>query len=97
MIRAPLVKHEYNARFLSCMLALLLKVTSMDLSISREVIRIVESVPGLAVKLPNMGATIPLAAIERTAHAQREYSDPEFVGWDRAYGSADDNVVVNSG
>ncbi len=39
--------------------------TPMDLPISQEVIRVVESVRGPAVKLPNMGGTLPLAEIER--------------------------------
>jgi acetylornithine deacetylase/succinyl-diaminopimelate desuccinylase-like protein len=38
--------------------------TPMDLPISREVIGAVESVLGPAVKLPNMGGTLPLADIE---------------------------------
>jgi acetylornithine deacetylase/succinyl-diaminopimelate desuccinylase-like protein len=39
--------------------------TSMDLPISQEVIRVVESVRGPAVKLPNMGGGLPLTSIER--------------------------------
>jgi acetylornithine deacetylase/succinyl-diaminopimelate desuccinylase-like protein len=39
--------------------------TPMDLPISQEVIRTVESVRGRAVKLPTMGGTMPLDAIER--------------------------------
>jgi len=39
--------------------------TPMDLPISQEVIRIVESVRGPAVKLPTMGGGLPLEAIER--------------------------------
>lgn len=39
--------------------------TSMDLPISQEVIRIVDSVRGPAVKLPTMGGSLPLAEIER--------------------------------
>ena len=39
--------------------------TSMDLPISQEVIRTVESVRGPAVKLPNMGGGLPLTSIER--------------------------------
>ncbi len=39
--------------------------TPMDLPISQEVIRVVESVRGPAVKLPNMGGGLPLTAIER--------------------------------
>lgn len=38
--------------------------TPMDLPISQEVIRVVESVRGPAVKLPNMGGGLPLADIE---------------------------------
>ena len=37
----------------------------MDLPISQEVIRVVESVRGPAVKLPNMGGNLPLADIEQ--------------------------------
>jgi acetylornithine deacetylase/succinyl-diaminopimelate desuccinylase-like protein len=40
--------------------------TSMDLPISQEVIRTVESVSGPAVKLPNSGASVPLEMIEQT-------------------------------
>jgi acetylornithine deacetylase/succinyl-diaminopimelate desuccinylase-like protein len=36
----------------------------MDLPISQEVIRIVDSVRGPAVKLPSMGGSLPLAEIE---------------------------------
>jgi acetylornithine deacetylase/succinyl-diaminopimelate desuccinylase-like protein len=39
--------------------------TSMDLPISQEVIRVVESVRGPAVKLPSMGGNLPLASVER--------------------------------
>ncbi len=39
--------------------------TSMDLPISKEVIRAVESARGPAVKVPTMGGSVPLEAIER--------------------------------
>jgi acetylornithine deacetylase/succinyl-diaminopimelate desuccinylase-like protein len=39
--------------------------TSMDLPISQEVVRVVESVRGRAVALPTMGGQLPLDAIER--------------------------------
>jgi acetylornithine deacetylase/succinyl-diaminopimelate desuccinylase-like protein len=39
--------------------------TPMDLPISQEVIRIVDSVRGPAVKLPNMGGSLPLAEVEQ--------------------------------
>ena len=39
--------------------------TPMDLPISQEVIRVVESARGPSVKLPNMGGTLPLGAVER--------------------------------
>ncbi len=39
--------------------------TSMDLAISQEVIRTVESARGPAVKLPTMGGSVPLEMIER--------------------------------
>jgi acetylornithine deacetylase/succinyl-diaminopimelate desuccinylase-like protein len=39
--------------------------TSMDLPVSQEVIRTVESVRGRAVSLPTMGGQLPLDAIER--------------------------------
>jgi len=39
--------------------------TPMDLPISQEVIRVVESVRGPAVKLPSTGGNLPLANIER--------------------------------
>lgn len=39
--------------------------TAMDLPISQEVIQTVESVRGPAVKVPNMGASVPLDVIER--------------------------------
>jgi acetylornithine deacetylase/succinyl-diaminopimelate desuccinylase-like protein len=39
--------------------------TSMDLPISQEVIRVVESARGPAVKQPNMGGSVPLVSIER--------------------------------
>ena len=37
----------------------------MDLPISREVIAVVESARGPAVKLPNMGGGLPLVSVER--------------------------------
>jgi acetylornithine deacetylase/succinyl-diaminopimelate desuccinylase-like protein len=40
--------------------------TSMDLPISQEVIRVVESARGSTVKLPNMGGSLPLDSIDRT-------------------------------
>ena len=39
--------------------------TPMDLPISQAVIRVVESVRGPAVKLPNMGGGLPLTSVER--------------------------------
>jgi acetylornithine deacetylase/succinyl-diaminopimelate desuccinylase-like protein len=39
--------------------------TAMDLPISQEVIRVVESARGPAVKLPNMGGGLPLVSVER--------------------------------
>ena len=39
--------------------------TSMDLPISREVIRVVESARGATVKMPTMGGSVPLEMIER--------------------------------
>jgi acetylornithine deacetylase/succinyl-diaminopimelate desuccinylase-like protein len=39
--------------------------TPMDLPISQEVIRVVESARGPAIKLPNMGGGLPLTSIER--------------------------------
>jgi acetylornithine deacetylase/succinyl-diaminopimelate desuccinylase-like protein len=39
--------------------------TPMDLPISQEVIRVVESARGPAVKLPNMGGSLPLTSVER--------------------------------
>ena len=39
--------------------------TSMDLPISQEVIRVVESARGPAVVLPNMGGGLPLTSVER--------------------------------
>jgi acetylornithine deacetylase/succinyl-diaminopimelate desuccinylase-like protein len=39
--------------------------TPMDLPISQEVIRVVESARGPTVKLPNMGGGLPLVSIER--------------------------------
>jgi acetylornithine deacetylase/succinyl-diaminopimelate desuccinylase-like protein len=44
--------------------------TSMDLPISQEVIRAVDSVRGPAVKLPNMGGGLPLISIERPLGAR---------------------------
>ncbi len=44
--------------------------TSMDLPMSREVIRTVESVRGRAVALPTMGGQLPLDAIERATGAR---------------------------
>ncbi len=40
--------------------------TPMDLPISQELIRVVESARGPAVKLPTMGGSVPLEMIERT-------------------------------
>ena len=42
----------------------------MDLAISQEVIRTVESVRGPAVKLPNMGGGLPLTSVERPLGAR---------------------------
>ena len=39
--------------------------TSMDLPVSQEVIRVVESARGRSVTLPTMGAAVPLEAFER--------------------------------
>ncbi len=39
--------------------------TSMDLPISKEVIRVVESARGSSVKVPTMGGSVPLEMIER--------------------------------
>jgi len=39
--------------------------TPMDLPISQEVIRVVESARGPVVKLPNQGGTLPLGSVER--------------------------------
>ena len=44
--------------------------TPMDLPISQEVIRTVESVRGPAVKLPNMGGGLPLTSVERPLGAR---------------------------
>ncbi len=44
--------------------------TPMDLPISQEVIRMVESVRGPAVKLPNMGGGLPLTSVERPLGAR---------------------------
>ena len=44
--------------------------TPMDLPISQEVIRVVESARGPAVKLPNMGGGLPLSSIERPLGAR---------------------------
>jgi acetylornithine deacetylase/succinyl-diaminopimelate desuccinylase-like protein len=41
--------------------------TSMDLPISQEVIRVVESARGPSVKVPTMGGSVPLEMIERAA------------------------------
>jgi acetylornithine deacetylase/succinyl-diaminopimelate desuccinylase-like protein len=43
--------------------------TSMDLPISREVIRAAESVGGPVIKLPTMGGAVPLEMIERATGA----------------------------
>ena len=40
--------------------------TPMDWPIAQEVIRVVESVRGPAVKLPTMGGSLPLAEVERS-------------------------------
>jgi acetylornithine deacetylase/succinyl-diaminopimelate desuccinylase-like protein len=39
--------------------------TPMDLPISQEVIRVVESARGPVIKLPNMGGSLPLAEVEQ--------------------------------
>jgi acetylornithine deacetylase/succinyl-diaminopimelate desuccinylase-like protein len=44
--------------------------TSMDLPISQEVIRVVESVRGPSIALPTMGGQLPLDALERGAGAR---------------------------
>jgi acetylornithine deacetylase/succinyl-diaminopimelate desuccinylase-like protein len=44
--------------------------TSMDLPISQEIIRTVESARGPAVKLPNMGGGLPLTSVERPLGAR---------------------------
>ncbi|HEV2199449.1 MAG TPA: M20/M25/M40 family metallo-hydrolase [Bryobacteraceae bacterium] len=43
--------------------------TPMDLPISQEVIRVVESARGPTIKLPNMGGGLPLDAVEHPLHA----------------------------
>jgi hypothetical protein len=40
-------------------------LTPMDLPISQEVIRVVESARGPTVKIPNMGGGLPLVSVER--------------------------------
>ncbi len=44
--------------------------TPMDLPVSQEVIRVVDSVRGPAVTLPNMGGSLPLADVERPLGAR---------------------------
>jgi acetylornithine deacetylase/succinyl-diaminopimelate desuccinylase-like protein len=44
--------------------------TPMDLPISQEVVRTVDSVRGPAVKLPTMGGSLPLAEIEQPLHTR---------------------------
>jgi acetylornithine deacetylase/succinyl-diaminopimelate desuccinylase-like protein len=39
--------------------------TPMDLPIAQEVVRVVESVRGPTIKLPNMGGSLPLAEVEQ--------------------------------
>jgi acetylornithine deacetylase/succinyl-diaminopimelate desuccinylase-like protein len=43
--------------------------TSMDLSISRAVVRAIEGARGPVVKLPTMGGSVPLTVIEDAVHA----------------------------
>ena len=44
--------------------------TSMDLPISRELIRVVESARGPVIRMPTMGGSVPLDAIERAVQTR---------------------------
>jgi len=68
--------------------------TSMDLPISREVIRTVESARGPAVKLPNMGASVPLEMIER-ALGTRTIQIP-ISNHDNSQHSFDENLRIQN-
>ena len=68
--------------------------TPMDLPISREVVRTVESVRGPAVKLPTMGASLPLDIIER-ALGTRTISIP-IANHDNNQHSFDENIRIQN-
>jgi len=68
--------------------------TPMDLPVAREVIAIVEAVRGPAVKLPNMGGTLPLADIERPL-GTRTITVP-IVNHDNNQHSFDENLRIQN-
>jgi acetylornithine deacetylase/succinyl-diaminopimelate desuccinylase-like protein len=68
--------------------------TSMDLPISREVIRAVESARGPVVKFPTMGGSVPLEMIER-AVGTRTITVP-IANYDNNQHSFNENVRVGN-
>jgi acetylornithine deacetylase/succinyl-diaminopimelate desuccinylase-like protein len=68
--------------------------TSMDLPISQEVIRVVESVRGPTIKLPNMGGSLPLAEVEIPL-GTRTIEIP-IVNHDNRQHSSDENLRIQN-
>ncbi len=68
--------------------------TSMDLPISQEVIRAVESARGPAVKVPTMGGSVPLDAIER-ALGTRTITVP-IANHDNSQHSFNENIRIQN-
>ncbi|MEP6714144.1 MAG: M20/M25/M40 family metallo-hydrolase [Terriglobia bacterium] len=68
--------------------------TSMDLPISQEVIRAVESARGPVVKFPTMGGSVPLEMIER-ALGTRTITLP-IVNYDNSQHSSNENLRVGN-
>jgi acetylornithine deacetylase/succinyl-diaminopimelate desuccinylase-like protein len=68
--------------------------TPMDLPISREVIRVVESTRGPAVKFPTMGGSVPLEMIER-AVGTRTISTP-IANHDNNQHSFNENIRIQN-
>ena len=68
--------------------------TPMDLPISREVIRVVESARGPAVKFPTMGGSVPLEMIER-AVGTRTITIP-IANYDNNQHSFNENIKIEN-
>jgi acetylornithine deacetylase/succinyl-diaminopimelate desuccinylase-like protein len=68
--------------------------TPMDLPISQEVLRVVESARGPVVKFPTMGGSVPLEAIERAA-GTRTITIP-IANYDNNQHSFNENIKIEN-